>query len=188
MHCIGLLSARLQQTYKRLTTLQVQITYGTTSLFLPSLCSDSYLGCQHETARSCCRSPCCGAVAAVRRARRCQSIAHARTALSSKHAARRYCGRMTGQTDRHPTVSYTSALGVLNDYALYKSTQSLAHNSGSVDKCLCQQSYNKVPKQDWYSMQTQPSLIQHFVCNSRAVSRLSFSPGLYDRCLKQAAN
>ena len=56
---------------------------ATTSLRLASS-----FGCQHDTVCICCKTPC-----------RCWSISPARTALSSKPAARRCCCRSTGQTD-----------------------------------------------------------------------------------------
>ena len=59
-----------------------------------SLWSASYVGCGRDTARICCWAPCSAD------ARCCRSISLARTALSSKPAARRGRGSVTGQTDR----------------------------------------------------------------------------------------
>jgi len=43
-------------------------------------------------------------------ARRCRSISLARTALSSKPAARRCCGRMMGQTDKQTDAAQSDCI------------------------------------------------------------------------------
>ena len=61
------------------------------------------LGCQRDTARICCCTPCCGAVAAERR--RCRSICPGREALRSKTAAavvRQWDRQTGGRTDARP--------------------------------------------------------------------------------------
>ena len=69
------------------------------------------LGCRRDTARSRCRVPCRGAVAAGRRRSSLRSISPASTPLSSKPAACRCCGLMTeqtdGRTDGLPTATET---------------------------------------------------------------------------------
>jgi len=98
-------STPLQTTLHRACTF---VGYAPTVTVIPSaqshytciiagLCSASYVGCQRDTARIHCWAPCSDDAAAGRR--RCQSISPARTALSSKPAARLVCGRMMGQTD-----------------------------------------------------------------------------------------
>jgi len=78
-------------------------------------------------------------------ARRCRSICPARTALSSKPAARRCCGRMTGQTDGRIAVSF-------NVYTVEPRIDSLvdAHFQSLHPSLLC----NSLPS----NIQSSPSL------------------------------